>query len=98
MSLRALAAAFILLATPAAASEADECRALITAAAQLTDAMPAGDLSRRFAEHELDTARLELDNGETDECTDFVERARYIAANRPYVLRPGETLGVQAPR
>lgn len=60
-------------------------------------ALPIGDLSRRFAEHELDSALIELGAGDVDECIEFVQRATEIVATRPYVLRPGERLNGYGP-
>lgn len=96
MSIR-LAAVLVLLAGPALADEEEQCRAAIAVARDLAASMPSGDLSRRFAEHELDTAGLEMESGEVDDCPESVSRARHIIATRPYVLRPGEVLGVPAP-
>ncbi len=90
----AAAAILLLLAIPARASEEGQCISAIAETRVLAAAMPADDLSRRFAEHELDTARIEMDSGEVDDCPDFIERARHIIATRPYVLRPGEALGI----
>ena len=90
-----LVATLLLLAGPALAGpEEDQCLADIGATRELAAALPASDLSRRFAEHELETAILEMNSGEVDDCPEFVERAQHIIATRPYQLRPGETFGM----
>lgn len=55
--------------------------------------LPAGDLSRRFAETELNTAETELNAGEVEDCAPAIAHARWIVQVKPYALRPGETLG-----
>ena len=92
--------ASFLVATASAAlagPEEDACVAKIEAARSFTATLPAGDLSRRYADNQLDTALTEMASGEVDDCDEYVERARYIVEKRPYVLRPGERLDVRAP-
>ena len=54
--------------------------------------LPAGDLSRRFAEHDLNIALMELAAGDGDECEERVSRAEDAITNRRYVMRAGEVL------
>ena len=87
-------------AQPSADDEA-ACEADVAATRAEAAAFPAGDPSRRFAEHALATALTEMSAGEVDECPGLVEQARVILTTRPYVLRPGETLhgyGPDSPR
>lgn len=73
----------------------DEQQACIANVADLRKraaSLPTGDLSRRFAEHDLDTALSEMAAGDVDECPVLIERARHTIETRPYILRPGETL------
>lgn len=92
-----LVVAFVLIvwAGPAwAGPEEQACLDDLAAARAYAATLPAGDLSRRFAETALNTAETELNAGEVEECDPAVVQARWIIRTRPYVLRPGETLGV----
>lgn len=77
------------------ASVEDGPAACMAAVAEVRDqaaALPAGDPSRRFAEHDLDTALTEMNAGEVEECPGLVENARMTLLKRLYRLRPGERL------
>lgn len=93
-----LLAAILLLTGPAlagpalAGEEEDACRAAIAEVRVFAETLPGDDLSRRYAEVELETARIEMENNEAEDCPDFVENARRILETRPYRLRPGEIL------
>jgi hypothetical protein len=62
---------------PAASAEPtrEECHAAVEEARSLAMALPAEDLSRRFAERHLHQAMAEAGNGEFDECLEYAERA-----------------------
>lgn len=77
--------------------DAATCSAAVAAMRLRAHALPTGDLSRRFAEHDLDTALTEFAAGDTDECEELVERAAETIATRRYVLRPGEVLDGYGP-
>ena len=90
-----LLGATIFASVAASASAADETQACIAHVADLrarAAALPEGDLSRRFAEHDLDTALSEMAAGDVDECPVLIERALRTISTRPYRLRPGENL------
>ena len=90
-------AVFIVLASPVwAGPEEQACLAELAAARIYAATLPAGDLSRRFAETELNTAETELNAGEVEDCAPAIAHARWIVRAKPYALRPGETLGVAA--
>jgi hypothetical protein len=85
----------LLLATPGGPLRAENphpCAAAVAAMRVRAAELPAGDLSRRFAETELASAMAELEAGDPDECEEMVERAGHIVETRPYALRPGEML------
>ena len=92
----ALPIALMLLAGPAMAGPEEEaCLAGLALARSYAATLPTGDLSRRFAETELNTAETELNSGEVEECAPAIEHARWIVLARPYRLLPGEVLGVR---
>lgn len=74
------------------AAELAECMAGVARLAAMAATLPAGDLSRRFAENELRTAVTEAEAGDVDECPALLESAERTLADRPYNLRPGERL------
>ncbi len=95
MKLAALAAILTLglAAAPAQAEwDAATCTTTVAAMRVQAAALPADDLSRRFAEHDLNIALMELAAGDGDECEERVSRAKDAITNRRYVLRPGEVL------
>lgn len=77
--------------------DAETCNAAVGAARVRAQALPKDDLSRRFAEHDLNTALTEFAAGDTDECEALVERADDTIATHRYVLRPGEVLDGYGP-
>ena len=92
---RSLLGAVILIAAVSSAQAGKEEQACIASVADMrarVAALPAGDLSRRFAENDLDTALSELAAGDADECSKLIERAFHTISTRPYRLYPGETL------
>lgn len=85
-----------LLAGPAMAGPDEEaCLAGLASARRYAATLPAGDLSRRFAETELNTAQIELESGEVEDCAPAITHARWIVLARPYRLLPGEVLGTR---
>ena len=95
MSKFASAFVLLLLANPVWAGPAEQaCLDELAATRRYAATLPAGDLSRRFAETELNTAETELNAGEVEDCAPAIAHARWIVRAKPYVLRPGETLGV----
>ena len=80
-------------AGPAFADEdAETCRKTVAELRVRAAALPADDLSRRFAERDLDSALLELAAGDGEDCEMAAARAEHAIENRPYVLRAGEVL------
>ncbi len=73
------------------------CMASVAAVRARAGAMPHGDLSRRFAENDLDAALAEMAAGDVDECHELVARAIRTIRVRPYRLRPGEVLDGYGP-
>jgi cellobiose-specific phosphotransferase system component IIA len=61
----------------------------------LAATLPAGDLSRYFAERDLQQALTEAGNGEFDDCLEWVARAKEEVQERHHTLQPGETLKVR---
>ena len=99
--LRACLLAALLLASTARPGFADKdpraCQAMIAQSRLHAAALPADDLSRRFAERELDSAALELAAGDLDDCEMMAKRAKRTIQTRPYALRPGEALNGYGP-
>ncbi len=94
----ALAAGVMLSSLSARAGwDRPTCVAAVKDARLQAAALPAGHLSRRFAEHDLDTAILEMEAGDVDECQDLVQRAHETVKTRRYVLKPGQTLNGYRP-
>ena len=92
------AAAGLLAACPSfARDEQAACIAAVATARREAAELPGEDPSRRFAEHDLDTALTEMNAGETEECPGLVEKARTTITTRPYRLRPGERLHGHGP-
>ncbi len=94
------AAIFLLLAaaSPGFANEdAEACRTTVAQLRERAAALPVDDLSRRFAERDLDTALLELAAGDGEDCELAAARAAHAIEARPYLLRPGEVLNGYGP-
>ena len=86
------------IAEPASAEPSkQECDAAIEQARALAAALPADNLSRYFAERELQQAMIEAGNGEFDECLEMAARAAEEAKERRHELPPGEKLKVLKP-
>ena len=93
-------AAMLLASASYPARAGDEERACLAAVAAMREraaTLPTGDLSRRFAENDLDTALMEMEAGDVDECPGRVERALHTLTKHPYKLRPGEILNGYGP-
>ena len=71
-----------------------DCEAAVAQVRQLTEAMPADDLSRYFAERDLHQALVEAGNGEFDDCLELAARATLETKERHHTLPPGERLKV----
>jgi hypothetical protein len=85
-------------AGPASAEPTREnCEAAVEQTRALAEALPADDLSRYFAERDLQQAMVEAGNGEFDDCLEIAERATDEVREHRHVLRPGETLKVRRP-
>jgi hypothetical protein len=74
-----------------------DCEAAVEQARTLAAALPADDLSRYFAERDLQQAMVEAGNGEFDDCLEMAERATDEVREHRHALRPGETLKVLRP-
>jgi hypothetical protein len=74
-----------------------DCAAAVEQARTLAAALPADNLSRYFAERDLQQALVEAGNGEFDECLEMAARAAEEAKERRHELPPGETLKVLKP-
>lgn len=94
-----LGAAMLAVIAHSARAEDDRqaCTASVAAVRARAETMPKGDLSRRFAENDLDIALAEMAGGEVDECHKLVARALRTIRVRPYQLRPGEVLDGHGP-
>ena len=72
----------------------ESCEAAVEQTRALVAALPAGDLSRYFAERDLHQAMIEAGNGEFDDCLDMTARATDEIKERRHTLQPGEKLKV----
>lgn len=85
----------ILLLEPACAEpDRQQCEAAVSTVSAAAKALPAEDLSRYFAERDLQQAKVEAGNGEFDECLEMAERAAEELRERRHQLPPGEKLKV----
>lgn len=75
----------------------ENCATAMDQARALAAALPAGDLSRYFAERHLHQAMIEANNGEFDDCLEWTARAIDEVKERRHVPQPGETLKVLRP-
>lgn len=97
-SLMLCAVMLVAIAHSARAEDAAQaCIASVAAVRARAEMMPQGDLSRRFAENDLDTALTEMAAGDVDECHELVARAIHTIRARPYQLHPGEALDGYGP-
>jgi hypothetical protein len=71
------------------------CLASVAAARKLAERLPAGDVSRYFAERDLQQAMTEAGNGEFDDCLQWAEEATVEIREHRHTLKPGETLNVR---
>jgi hypothetical protein len=72
----------------------ESCQAAVEQTRALAAALPADDLSRYFAERDLQQAMVEAGNGEFDDCLELAARATDEIRERRHVLQPGERLKV----
>lgn len=97
-SVALIAIMLTIVAHPArAADDTQACIASVAAVRVRAESLPPGDLSRRFAENDLDTALTEMAAGDVDECHELVARAIHTISARPYRLHPGEVLDGYGP-
>lgn len=97
-SLMFSAVTLIAIAHPAwAGDEKQDCAAGIALVRARAETLPKDDLSRRFAEADLDTALAEIASGDAEECRGLVTRAMHTIRSRPYQLYPGEVLDGYGP-
>jgi hypothetical protein len=83
------------LRSPASAEPGKlECDTAVAQARTLAAALPADDLSRYFAERDLQQALVEAGNGEFDDCLELAARAAEETRERRHELPPGEKLKV----
>jgi hypothetical protein len=100
---RLLAVVVAVLVMIAGASAHDEeptreaCDAAVAEARAQAAALPADDISRYFAERDIQQALVEAGNGEFDDCLDKAGRAVLETRERPHRLQPGERLNVLRP-
>jgi hypothetical protein len=80
--------------TVSAEPSREDCEAAVGQARAVAAALPANDLSRYFAERDLNQALVEAGNGEFDECMEFAARAADELRERRHELPPGETLKI----
>ena len=72
----------------------ESCDAAVAEARAQAAALPADDVSRYFAERDIQQALVEAGNGEFDDCLEKAERAMLEARDRPHSLKPGERLNI----
>ncbi|MGC2779536.1 MAG: hypothetical protein WA418_28250 [Bradyrhizobium sp.] len=70
------------------------CDAAVAEARALAAALPADDVSRYFAERDIQQALVEAGNGEFDDCLEKVESAKLELRERHHSLKPGERLDI----
>jgi hypothetical protein len=84
-------------AGPSTEPTREDCEAAMENTRALASALPADDLSRYFAERDLQQAVVEAGNGEFDDCLEWAARATEETKERRHVLPPGEKLKVLRP-
>ncbi|CCD94805.1 conserved exported hypothetical protein [Bradyrhizobium sp. ORS 375] len=90
----------VLVLTMTGASAHDEeptqevCDAAVAEARAQAATLPADDVSRYFAERDIQQALVEAGNGEFDDCVEKAERAILEVRERPHSLKPGERLNI----
>ncbi len=67
----------------------------MAAARDLAGRLPVDDVSRYFAERDLQQAMTEAGNGEFDDCLEWAEQATVEIKEHRHILKPGETLNVR---
>ncbi|MFC5321259.1 hypothetical protein [Bradyrhizobium oligotrophicum] len=72
----------------------ESCEAAVAEARTLAAGLPADDVSRYFAERDIQQALVEAGNGEFDDCVEKAERAALEVRERPHSLKPGERLNI----
>ncbi|CAL79967.1 hypothetical protein BRADO6332 [Bradyrhizobium sp. ORS 278] len=72
----------------------ESCEAAVAEARALAASLPADDVSRYFAERDIQQALVEAGNGEFDDCVEKAEQAMLEVRERPHSLKPGERLNI----
>ncbi|CCE01375.1 hypothetical protein [Bradyrhizobium sp. STM 3809] len=72
----------------------ESCDAAVAEARVLAAGLPADDVSRYFAERDIQQALVEAGNGEFDDCVEKAEQAMLEVRERPHSLKPGERLNI----
>ncbi|MGJ4892904.1 hypothetical protein ACQR1Y_32295 [Bradyrhizobium sp. HKCCYLRH3099] len=72
----------------------ETCDAVVAQARAAAAVLPADDVSRYFAERDIQQALVEAGNGEFDDCVEKAERAMLEVRERPHSLKPGERLHI----
>jgi len=72
----------------------ETCDAAVAEARAQAATLPADDVSRYFAERDIQQAVVEAGNGEFDDCLERVASARLELRERHHSLQPGERLKV----
>ena len=84
LSLTFPAMLLVAIAHPAWAGDArQDCAAGIALVRARAEALPKDDLSRRFAEADLEAALAEIASGDAEECRGLVTRAVHTIRSRP---------------
>ena len=98
---RLLTLVLVALALSAAGASAHDeeptqetCDAAVAKARAQAAALPVDDVSRYFAERDIQQALVEAGNGEFDDCVEKAERAMLEARERPHSLERGERLNI----
>ena len=99
MSRLLISIAVVLALTNAVSANEEEptqetCDAAVAEARAEAAALPADDVSRYFAERDIQQELVEAGNGEFDDCVEKAERALLEARERPHSLKSGERLDI----
>jgi len=73
----------------------ESCTQSAEQARKLLETLPKGNLSRYFAERDLQQALAESGNGEYDDCIEWAEKASQEVLSPHHDLKPGEALSIR---
>jgi hypothetical protein len=79
---------------PEGEPDKETCDAAVGRARTLAETLPNGNLSRYFAEREMQQALAEAGNREYDDCVEWAEKAAREITDPHHQLKPGESLTV----